>query len=106
MNEQIMYKDMSTVVSDVAEIDQKKSEFVNLDELTESTVHKRVEEDKENINSQADQNTLVAEVHRFSKNIRPPQRYSPTLNYLLLTDGGEQSVMMKPFKMRIQASGN
>ena len=28
-----MYKDRSTVVSDVAEIDQKKFEFVNLNEL-------------------------------------------------------------------------
>ena len=37
-NEQVMYKDRSTVVLDGAEIDQKKSEFVNLDELTESTV--------------------------------------------------------------------
>ena len=33
-NEQVMYKDRSSVVSDVIEIDQKKSEFVNLDELT------------------------------------------------------------------------
>ena len=49
-----MYKDRSTVVLDVAEIDQKKSEFVNLDELTESTVQKRGEEDKENVNSQVD----------------------------------------------------
>ncbi|RVW17810.1 Retrovirus-related Pol polyprotein from transposon TNT 1-94 [Vitis vinifera] len=55
----------STVTSDVTEIDQKKSEFVNLDELTE------------------------IEVRRSSRNIRPPQRYSPVLNYLLLTDGGE-----------------
>ena len=37
-----MYKDRSIVVSDVAKIDQKKSEFINLDELTESTVQKRV----------------------------------------------------------------
>ena len=42
-NEQVMYKDRSTVVSDVTEIDQKKSEFVNLDELTESTVQKEGE---------------------------------------------------------------
>ena len=84
-----MYKDRSTVVSDIAEIDQKKSEFVNLDELTESTVQKRGEEDKENVNSQVDQSTPIAEVRRSSKNIRPSQRYSPVLNYLLLTDGGE-----------------
>ena len=37
-NEQVMYKDRSTVVSDVTEIDQKKSVFVNLDELIESIV--------------------------------------------------------------------
>ena len=88
-NEQVMYKDKSTVVSNVTEIDQKKSEFVNLDELTESTVQKRGEEDKENVYSQIEQSTPVAEVRRSSKNIRPPHRYSPTLYYLLLTDGGE-----------------
>ena len=53
-NEHVMYKDMLTVVSDVTEIDQKKSEFVNLDELIESTVQKRSEEDKDNVNSQVD----------------------------------------------------
>ena len=37
-NEQVMYKDRSTIVSDVIEIDQKKFEFVNLDELSKSTV--------------------------------------------------------------------
>ena len=50
-NEQVMYNDRLTVVSDVTEIDQKKSKFVNLDELTESTVQKRGEEDKGNVNS-------------------------------------------------------
>ena len=51
-NEQIMYKDESIVVSDVTEIDQNKFEFVNLNELTESIVQKRGEEDKENVDSQ------------------------------------------------------
>ncbi|RVW77417.1 Retrovirus-related Pol polyprotein from transposon TNT 1-94 [Vitis vinifera] len=88
-NEQVMYKDKSTVVSDVTDIDQKKSEFVNLDELTKSTVQKGGEEDKENVNSQVDLSTPVVEVRRSSRNIRPLQRYSPILNYLLLTDGGE-----------------
>ena len=50
-NEHVMYKDRSTVVSDVTEIDKRKSEFVNLDELTENTVQKRGKEDKENVNS-------------------------------------------------------
>ena len=38
-------------MSNVTEIDQKKSKSVNFDELTESTVQKRGEEDKENVNS-------------------------------------------------------
>ena len=78
-----------TVVPDVTEIDQNKSEFVNLYELIESTIQKMGEEDNENVNSQVDQSILIAKVRRSSKNIRPPHRYSPTLNYLLLTDGGE-----------------
>ena len=71
-----MYKDRSIVVSDVAEIDQKKSEFVNLDELTESSVHKRGEEDKENVNSQVDQSIPIAEVRRSSRNIKPPSLFT------------------------------
>ena len=88
-NEQVMYKDKSTVVPDVTKIDQKKSKFVSLDELIKSTVQKKGEEDKENVNSQVNQSTPVSEVRRSSRNIRPPHRYSPSLNYLLLTDGGE-----------------
>ena len=84
-----MYNDRSTIVSDVTKIDQKKYEFVNLDELTENTVQKRGEEDKENVNSQVDQCTPIAEVRRSSKITRPSQSYSPALNYILLTDGGE-----------------
>ena len=64
-----MYKDRSTVVSDVVEIDQKKFEFVNLDELTESIVQKRGEEDKKNVNSQVDQSTPIVEVCRSSRTL-------------------------------------
>ena len=50
-NEQIMYKDKSTIVPDVTKIDQKKSEFVSLNELTKSPFQKRGEGDKENVDS-------------------------------------------------------
>ena len=43
--------------------------FVNLNELTESIVQKRGEEDKENVNSQVDQNTHIAEVRRSSRTL-------------------------------------
>ena len=68
---------------------RSKSEFVNLDELTESTIQKRGEENKENVDSQVDQSTPVAKVCRSSRTIKPPQRYLPALNYLLLTDSSE-----------------
>ena len=61
---------------------------------------------KENADSQVDQSTPVAEVRKSSKTIRPPQRYSPILNYLLLTDGGTESVIKKLCRMKIQASGS
>ena len=64
------------------------------------------EEDKENVDSQVDQSTPVAEVRKSSRTIRPPQRYSPIPNYLLLTDGGTESVIKKLCKMKIQASGS
>ena len=51
-NEHVMYKAKSIVVPDVTKIDQNKSEFVNLDELTESTIQKMGEKDKENVDSQ------------------------------------------------------
>ena len=49
-----MYKDRSTIMPYVTKIDQKKSEFVNFDELTENTVHRRGKEEKENVNSRVD----------------------------------------------------
>ena len=70
-NEQVMYKDRSTLVPDVIEIDQKKFEFFNLNELTKNTIQKGGEEDKENANSQVDQSTPVAEVRRSSRISRP-----------------------------------
>ena len=57
--------------------------------MAENIVQKRGKEDKKNVTPQVDLSTLVVDVRRSSRNIRPPQRYSLVLNYLLLTDGGE-----------------
>ena len=88
-NEQVMYKDKLIVVPDVKEINQNKYEFVNLDELNKSTVQKMGEEDKENVDSQIDQSTFVAKVHRSFRTIKPLQCYSLALNYLMLTNGSK-----------------
>ena len=71
-NKQVMYMDKSIAVPDVTELDQKKSEFVNLDKLIENTVQKRGEEKKENVKLHVDQSTPIAEVHRTSRIIRSP----------------------------------
>ena len=84
-----MYKNKSTIVSDVTRIDEKKFMFVNLDELAENTIQKRGEEINKNVNSQIDQNKPIVEVRRYSRITRPPYHYSPTLNYIMLTDGGK-----------------
>ena len=84
-----MYKDRLIVVPDVKEINQNKYEFVNLDELNKSTVQKMGEEDKENVDSQINQSTLVAEVHRSFRTIKPLQCYLLALNYLMLTNSSE-----------------
>jgi hypothetical protein len=47
------------------------------------------QEEKENADPQVEQCTPAITVRRSSRNIRPPQRFSPSLFYILLTDGGE-----------------
>lgn len=84
-----MYKDRSSAEPDVTEPEPKKSEFVNLDELSESTVQNRDSEDKENADPQVEHGTPTTAVRRSSRNIIPPHRFSPSLFYILLTDGGE-----------------
>ena len=75
-NEYVMYKNRSTVVPNVTKIDQNKFECVNLDELTESTVQKMGEEDKENEDSQVDHRMQIHKyirVHLQLKSIDLPR---------------------------------
>uniref|UniRef100_A0A2N9H7K1 Retrovirus-related Pol polyprotein from transposon TNT 1-94 n=1 Tax=Fagus sylvatica TaxID=28930 RepID=A0A2N9H7K1_FAGSY len=88
-NEQVMYKDRSSTKLDDVKVEQKKSEFVNLDEFSNNTMQNSGQEEKENANPQVEQCTPAITVRRSSRNIRPPQRFSPSLFYILLTDGGE-----------------
>uniref|UniRef100_A0A2N9IPG8 Integrase catalytic domain-containing protein n=1 Tax=Fagus sylvatica TaxID=28930 RepID=A0A2N9IPG8_FAGSY len=88
-NEQVMYKDRSSTKLDDVKVEQKKSEFVNLDEFSNNTMQNSGQEEKENANPQVEQCTPAITVCRSSRNIRPPQRFSPSLFYILLTDGGE-----------------
>uniref|UniRef100_A0A2N9GIS0 Retrovirus-related Pol polyprotein from transposon TNT 1-94 n=1 Tax=Fagus sylvatica TaxID=28930 RepID=A0A2N9GIS0_FAGSY len=86
---EVMYKDRSSTKLDDVKVEQKKSEFVNLDEFSNNTMQNSGQEEKENANPQVEQCTPAITVRRSSRNIRPPQRFSPSLFYILLTDGGE-----------------
>jgi hypothetical protein len=85
-NEHVVYKDRTSAESDATEPKQEKSEFVNLDELPEGTVQNIIQEVED---TRVEQGTPTTAVRRSSRNTRPPQRYSPSLFYILLTDGGE-----------------
>uniref|UniRef100_A0A2N9I546 Integrase catalytic domain-containing protein n=1 Tax=Fagus sylvatica TaxID=28930 RepID=A0A2N9I546_FAGSY len=85
----VMYKDRSSTKLDDVKVEQKKSEFVNLDEFSNNTMQNSGQEEKENADPQVEQCTPTITVRRSSRNIRPPQRFSPSLFYILLTDGGE-----------------
>ncbi|KAG6706623.1 hypothetical protein I3842_07G230600 [Carya illinoinensis] len=94
-NEKIMYKDKASTASVVA---PQESEFVRLDDLPEVTMQCRDVSDGESgssapipiiLQAVSEPSTPTVAVHKSVRTIRPPQRFSPTLNYILLTDGGE-----------------
>lgn len=73
-------------------------EFVSLDELLEITVQSKGVSDGESgsdapipivLQADLELSTHAVVVRRSSKITRPLQRFSPILNYILLTDGGE-----------------
>jgi hypothetical protein len=67
----------------------KKQEYTVLDEITEKEIPK--EPENQNVQQQEQQvpQTLASVVRRSTRLSMPPERYSPSLYYLLLTDSGE-----------------
>ncbi|KAE8730100.1 hypothetical protein F3Y22_tig00003041pilonHSYRG00846 [Hibiscus syriacus] len=80
-NENVMYKDMSTVESSSSNTEAETKEFAEFEEISRNDVQ---------INPEAVQEEPSApELRRSSRIPKPTQRYSPSLHYLLLTDNGE-----------------
>jgi hypothetical protein len=95
-NEMAVYKDGSNVESVNVESEVEKPDFISLDDISNGAVQIRnseVDEDpeveQETKEQQIEQGTPTTAVRRSTKTIRPPQHYSPSLFYILLTDGGE-----------------
>ena len=69
--------------------EKEKPEYTVLDEIIENEIPK--EPENQNVQQQEQQvpQTLASVVRRYTRLSRPPERYSPSLYYLLLTDFGE-----------------
>jgi hypothetical protein len=82
------------------ELELENSKFVNLDEIPENTIKNGDQEVEETTDPHVEQGTPTMAVQRSSRNIRPPQRYSPSLFYILLTDGGEPETYDEALKVK------
>jgi hypothetical protein len=67
----------------------KNKKYTMLDEITEKEILK--EPENQNVQQKEKQvpQTPASVVRRYTRLSRPPERYSPSLYYLLLTDSGE-----------------
>jgi hypothetical protein len=84
-NEKVMYKDQLQGKKQ----EKEKPECTVLDEISEKEIPKLPE--NQNVQQQQKQvpQTLASVVRKSTRLSRPPERYSPSLYYLLLIDSGE-----------------
>ena len=78
-NEKVIYKDRLSTKDKRAYPEVKKLEIIQLKDFLMNKL-----QDQENVTLEI--NPLVFELMRSSKNIRQPQRYSPSLYYILFAN--------------------
>ena len=84
-NETIVYKD-----KDAAKSEQEASmKPLELEEIHDEDPTSEVVADSEEVSDEAKVITPINEIQRSTRARRPTARYSPDLNYILMTDGGE-----------------
>ncbi|KAG6763289.1 hypothetical protein POTOM_030703 [Populus tomentosa] len=97
-NEKVLYKDKSSVETDLVDSDTspQRSEFIRVEELLDVTEQNNNQESLQEDSStsiptttQEDAEPIEPTVRRSSRTIKPPQRFTLLLNYILLTNGGE-----------------
>ncbi|KAG6761047.1 hypothetical protein POTOM_034237 [Populus tomentosa] len=97
-NEKVIYKDRSSEETEMADSDTspQRSEFIRLEGLPDVTKPNNNQESLQEDSStsvptttQEDVEPIEPAVRRSSRTIKPPQRFTLLLNYILLTDGGE-----------------
>jgi hypothetical protein len=98
-NENVFHKDRSSAESMSSRKQIELSERVPLEEISESDVANRNQNNSENQDDgeevELEQETIampetpMTQVRRSTRMSKAPERYSPSLHYLLLTDAGE-----------------
>ena len=88
-NEDVLYKDRLSANSWTTISKEKKPKVILLKNIPEIEMKNFDNENQEEIAQDDTQRTPATTVRRSSRTIRPPQRYSPSLYYILLTDRGE-----------------
>jgi len=86
-NENLFYKDKFFVESTCAGKLSEVSEKTTLEEISKSDIANRNQSTGVEVESEPEPSTLPRRSNRTSV---PPDRYSPSLDYLLLTDASEQ----------------
>jgi hypothetical protein len=69
--------------------EEEKQEYTVLDEITENEIPKEPENQNVQQEEQQVPQTLASVVRKSTRLTIPPERYSPSLYYLSLTDSGE-----------------
>jgi hypothetical protein len=105
-NENALYKNDSSAEPARIEFEAEKPEFINLDGIPKGPATHRMNSDAEEglevddtANQQIEQGTPVLAVRRSLINIRPPQRYSPSLSHILLTNGDEPETFVEALQV-------
>ena len=99
-DESVLYKDREQKVLEITkqvgvEVELEKSNPRDVEADTQPTPTEE---------SEVEQVTPEKVLRRSSRSIRAPDRYLPSIHYILLTDGGNQSLLMRPYRWRIRSS--
>ena len=95
-NEKVMYKDQLQG----NKVEKENTQYTVLDEIKENEVPKALENQE-----QQQEPKTPATVRKTTRLSRPPERFSPSLYYLLMTDSSEPECYEEAMQVELERSG-
>ena len=77
-----------------------------LEDINEEDIASRVQGNPEHLDEDPEQVTPPLKIRRATRVSRPTQRYSPSLYYLLLTDGGKPECYAEAMQVEDSVKGS